>query len=46
MGLCQMGEIAVEDKPPGPVQGCEPFQEEPAEQPGEHAHGQEEAGPA
>ena len=33
-------------EPPGCVQVSESLEEEPAEQPREHAHGQEEAGPA
>ena len=37
------GEVAEEDEASGGMQGREPFEEEAAEQAGEHAHGQKEA---
>ena len=42
----EWGEVAEEGEAAGLVQGCEPFKEEAAEQARQHAHGQEEAGPA
>ena len=40
----ERGEVAEEDEASGRMQGREPFEEEPAEQAGEHPHRQEEAG--
>ena len=40
----ERGQLAEEGEPAGCMQGCESFEEEAAEQAGEHAHGQEEAG--
>ena len=37
-------EAAEEDEATGRMQGCEPFEEEPAEETRQHPHGQEEAG--
>ena len=46
MALGQSGVIAEELQAAGVVSGGELLQEQPAEQPREHAHGEEEAGPA
>ena len=46
MGLGKMAEIAEEVQASGIVGGYQLLQEHSAEQPREHAHGQEEAGPA
>jgi hypothetical protein len=45
-GVCcgERGEAAEEDEATGCVEGFEPFEEKPAEQTRQHAHGQEEPG--
>src|ERR1700684_424944 len=40
----ERGKIGEEDETPGRMQGCEPFEEEPAKETRQHPHGQEEAG--
>ncbi len=42
----ERGEFSEEGKAPGLVERREPFEEETAEETRQHAHGQEEAGPA
>src|SRR5208283_4219169 len=42
--LAEGREVAEEDEAAGRMQGCEPFEEEPAEETRQHPHGQEEAG--
>ena len=46
MGLGKVAEIAEELEASGFVSRDQLLQEQPAEQPGKHAHWQEEAGPA